>query len=89
MLDWFNLILIALVLLIVVFIARAIRKTTGELSQSGLSGEEARRLAEQIRKRDVRCPQCDRQSSAMLGMKNRYKCDTCNHEFEGPEHMPV
>ena len=88
MFDWFNLLLISFVLLVVVFIALAIRKTMGEMTRSGISGDEARRLAEEIRSRDVRCPRCDRQSSALLGTNNRYKCDTCNHEFEGPEHMP-
>ena len=88
MFDWFNLMLITFVLLVVVFIALAIRKTMGEIARSDISGDEARRLAAEIRRRDIRCPRCDRQSSALLCTKNRYKFDTCNHEFEGPEHMP-
>ena len=88
MFDWFNLVLIAFVLLIVGVIVIAIRKTMGEITQSGMSGDEARKLAQQIRERDVRCPRCDRQASALLGTKNQYKCDTCNHTFEGAEHMP-
>jgi len=88
MFDWFNLVIIAFVLLIVGVIVLAIRKTMGEITQSGMSGDKARKLAQQIRERDIRCPRCDRQASALLGTKSQYKCDTCRHTFEGPEHMP-
>ncbi len=89
MFDWFNLVLITSVLLVVVFIVLAIRKTMREVTRSDVSGDEARKLAELIRARDIRCPRCNRQSSALLGTEDSYKCDTCNHEFKGPEHIPV
>jgi DNA-directed RNA polymerase subunit RPC12/RpoP len=87
MLDWFNITLIALVLGIVSFIVLAVRKTINQIKKTGVSGEDTRKLAKRIRERDVRCPRCNRQSSAVLGTQNRYKCDSCWHEFEGPEHM--
>ncbi|WP_457575779.1 hypothetical protein [Desulfomarina sp.] len=86
MFDWFNLLLLAVVLLIVGFIAIAVRMTLGEMKGAGLRGDDARRYAEEIRKRDIKCPRCSRQSSALLGTGNRYKCDTCNYVFEGPVH---
>ena len=89
MLDWFNITLIALVLGIVALIVFAVRKTINQIKESGVSGEDARKLAKRIRERDVRCPRCNRQSSALLGTQNRYKCDSCYHEFEGPEHMSL
>lgn len=87
MFDWFGLMLIALVLLVLAFIVSAIRKTMREVTQSGVSGDEARKLAELIRAQDTRCPRCGRQSSALLGTEDRYKCDTCNHVFEGSKHI--
>ncbi len=88
MFDWFNLLLITFVLLVVGFIAIAVRKTMGEVRHSGVTGDAARRLAEEIRKRDIVCPRCSRQSSSLLGTGNKYKCDTCNYVFEGPAHQP-
>ena len=89
MLDWFSIGLIASVLLAVVFVLFAIRRMMGEITGSGVSDDEARKLAELIRARDIRCLRCNQQSSALLGTKNRYKCDLCNYEFEGPEHIEV
>jgi len=88
MFDLFNLLLLSMVLLVVGFIVFAIRKTLSEISKPGLSGDEARKLAQRIRQRDIRCPGCNRQSSALLGTDTKYKCDTCNYEFDGPNHMP-
>ena len=91
MLNWFNIILGIMVVAIVVFIVRAVRKTKAEIYK-GLGPEPGERRIRQaikeIRERDIRCPHCGRQSSAMLGTGNKYKCDTCNHEFEGPSHIP-
>ncbi len=84
--DWFNLLLITIILLVVGFIALAVRRTMGEMKGAGLSGDDARRLAEEIRKRDIKCTRCGRQSSALLGTGNKYKCDTCNYVFEGSVH---
>lgn len=56
MLDGFNLALISIVLLIVLFIILAIRRTMSKITQSGLTRDEARRLAERIRGRDIECP---------------------------------
>ena len=89
MLDWFNLLLLFLILVIVGFIVIAIRKTMMKMPLPGESGDEARKLAERIRQRDVRCPRCKQQSSALLGTETQYKCDSCNFVFEGPEHIPL
>jgi ribosomal protein L37AE/L43A len=89
MLDLFNIVLIVIVLAIIGFIVYAVRRTMAQIGKSGVSGEKARDLAKQIRERDVRCPRCNRQSFALLGTGNQWKCESCNHEFEGPDHMPM
>ncbi len=89
MFDWFNLLLMAMVIIVVGFIVFSIRKTIGSMTKSGVSGDEARKLAARIRERDIRCPRCSRQSSALLGTETKYKCDSCNYEFEGPNHISV
>lgn len=87
MLNGFNLLLLALVVVIVAFIVIAVRKTMGEMTKAGVTGEDARELAKRLRERDVRCPRCNGQSSALLGTDTRYKCDSCHFEFEGPSHL--
>jgi DNA-directed RNA polymerase subunit RPC12/RpoP len=91
LLDWFNIILGIMVVAIVGFIVYAIRKTKAEIYR-GLGPEPGERRMKQvikeIRERDIRCPHCGRQSFAMLGTGNRYKCDTCHHEFEDVDHIP-
>jgi transposase-like protein len=89
MLDWFNLLLLAMVLLVVGFIVFGIRKTLAEVRESGVSGNEARELAKRIRERDIRCPRCKGKAFGLLGTKVKYKCHSCNYVFEGPEHIPV
>jgi transposase-like protein len=83
--DWFDIALGAMVIAIAGAIVLAVRKTKAEIDR-GLgpapTERDMKRRIRQIRARDVRCPRCGRQSHAMLGMKNRYKCDTCNHAFE-------
>ena len=88
MLDWFNIAIIALVVGIVAAIIFSLRKTMAQIKASGLSGEDARQMAERIRARRVKCPQCERNSHALLGTGNQWKCEVCNHEFEGPDHLP-
>ena len=96
MLDLFYVAILALIVTIVAFIVRAVRLTNASISRAGrempLSRPDvARRLAEQIRSRDVRCTRCGQPAVAMLGTENRYKCENemCSLEFEGPAHFPA
>jgi DNA-directed RNA polymerase subunit RPC12/RpoP len=94
MLDLFTLSLVVLVVTIVAFIVRAVRLTNDSIARASrdvpLSRPDvARRIAEEIRARDVRCPRCGAHASAMLGTEHRYKCDACAQEFDGPAHIPT
>ena len=90
MLDWFNIVLAVMVIVIVGFIVRAVRKTKAEIDK-GLGPAPSERNMEraimEIHERDVECPRCGSQTFAMLGTDNRYKCDACNYEFEGAPHI--
>ncbi len=88
MLDWFNIAIIVLVVGIVVAIIFSLRKTMAQIKESGITGEDARKLAKRIRERKVKCPRCERHSHALLGTGNQWKCEVCHHEFEGPDHLP-
>jgi hypothetical protein len=91
----FNLVLAALVATVVVMIVRAVRLTKATIAQASrdlpLSRPDvATRLAERIRERRVACERCGRDDTfAMLGTDTRWKCDSCQHEFEGPAHLPT
>jgi hypothetical protein len=96
MFDLFNLALLALIVTVVWFIARAVRLTNRSIARAGrdipLSRPDvAERVAEQIRSRDVPCARCGQPTFAMLGTRTRYKCenDRCGLEFEGPAHIPT
>lgn len=75
---------------IVVFIISVVRKTKAQI-EKGLDPAPSERNMEkaikEIRERDVECPRCRRQTFAMLGKENSYKCDSCNYEFEGKTHI--
>ena len=92
MLNWFNLILVVIVVGIVLFIIKAIRQTKAEIDQRlkdvpiDRRDEVATKLAEKIRSQDVRCTRCGKQTFNMSGTTNMYKCYSCNYEFEGPTH---
>ncbi|GEM_PF-2980753 len=90
MLDWYYIILGMMVVVIVGFIVKAVRMTNAEIyKKMGPMPSEWRmkKAIEEISKRDIQCPRCGKQTFAMLGTKNRYKCDICNYEFEGAEHI--
>jgi ribosomal protein L37AE/L43A len=89
MFNLFTIVFAVLVLAIIGFIVYAVRRTMGQIEKSGVSGEKARDLARRIRELDVRCPRCTRQAFALIGTGNQWKCDSCNHEFEGPDHLPL
>ena len=88
-LDLFNIVLFALVLVVIGFIVYAVRRTMTQIEKTGVSGEKARDLAKRIRELDVRCPRCNLQSFALLETGNQWKCESCNYVFEGPDHMPL
>ena len=48
----------------------------------------ARQLIDAIRAREVPCARCGRSTVAILETRNRYRCETCLFEFEGPAHIP-
>ncbi len=92
--DVFNLILVMVVGAVFLFIIKAVRQIKSDMDRR-LRGvdpakrkEFAEKLAGQIRDRDIKCTRCGKQSFALLGTGNQYKCHTCNFEFEGPAHFP-
>ena len=94
--DPFYLLIAALLVTIVAFMVRAVRLTKASIARAGrdipLSQPDVvRRVVDQLRSVDVRCPRCGQPTFAMLGTRNRYKCenDMCRFEFEGPEHFPT
>ena len=87
MFDWFNLVLLAIILAVTGFIAYAIRMMLKKISKVQVSRGDALSLARQIRERRIHCPRCYRQSSALLATDTKYKCDSCHSEFEGPPHL--
>ena len=92
--DSLTIILAAIVVAVLFFIVRAIKQTRAEIDQRFENMDPARRetlykdLAAAIRSRDVRCARCPGQAFALVGTGNRYKCHSCNFEFEGPPHIP-
>lgn len=93
LIDLFNVSLALLVLAIVAFVVRAVGLTKASISNASrhlnlTQPEVARRLVEEIRARNVPCERCGQQTFAMLGTGDRYKCETCHVEFQGPPHMP-
>jgi len=72
-----------------------VRQTKTDIDE-GLKGvgpakrtEYYEELAEQIRSQDIRCMRCQGQAFAMLGTDNKYKCHSCDFEFEGLPHIPA
>jgi DNA-directed RNA polymerase subunit RPC12/RpoP len=93
MINWFNIILAFTVIAIILFIVNAIKKTKADTDKRfrGTNPSERERIMkkrmEEIRNRDIRCSRCGEQTFALLGTGNKYKCYTCNHVFDGPEHI--
>jgi DNA-directed RNA polymerase subunit RPC12/RpoP len=93
MFDWFTIILALMVLSIVLVIVNAVKRTKTEIDERFKRStptereRDMRKLADEICSRDVRCSRCGEQAIALLGTGNKYKCETCNHEFDGPEHI--
>jgi ribosomal protein L37AE/L43A len=78
-------------------IVRAVRQVNAQI-EGKLRGIDPRKreaimreMAAQARSRvnRVKCPRCGGLAFAMLGRDPWWKCDTCNWEFEGLEHLPV
>lgn len=92
-----NISVVVLVGGIVWAIVRSVRQVNSQI-QGKLRGvdprkreEVARALAAQVRSRvnRVKCPRCGGLAFAMLDRDPWWKCDTCNWEFEGLEHLPM
>jgi len=94
MFDGFNLILVVVIGAVVLSIVKAVRQVKSDVDRRlrgvdpAKRNEFAEKLAGQIRSRDIKCTRCGKQSYALLGTGNQYKCHTCNFEFEGPSHFP-
>jgi len=83
----------AIAVVIVAFIARAVRLTNASIALASrrvdlTNPDVARLVASALRERELPCPQCGQETFALLGVEHRYKCDSCNFEFEGPAHIP-
>ncbi|HEY5617667.1 MAG TPA: hypothetical protein VIK60_06960 [Vicinamibacterales bacterium] len=94
--DLFYLLIAALLVTIVALMVRAMRLTKASIARASrdipLSRPDVvRRVVDHMRSVDVRCPRCGQPTFAMLGTRNRYKCenDMCRFELEGPEHFPT
>jgi ribosomal protein L37AE/L43A len=92
-----NISVIVLVAGIVWSIVRSVRQVNAQI-EGKLRGidprkreDVARELAAQVRARvnRVKCPKCGGLAFAMLDRDPWWKCDSCNWEFEGPEHLPL
>jgi ribosomal protein L37AE/L43A len=83
-----------IVVVIIAFIVRAVRLTNAAVTAASqdlhLSNPDAARsLVDRTREREVPCPRCGNDTSLRLGPENRYKCDTCDLDFEGPAAFRV
>ncbi len=90
----FNIMLALTILVVVVFIIRAVKQTKSELDKK-LEGvnrldrdEMAKKMVKEMQERAVRCPKCQGQTNALLGTDDEYKCISCNHKFTGPAYIP-
>jgi ribosomal protein L37AE/L43A len=86
-----------LVAAIVWAIVRSVRQVNAQI-EGKLRGVDPRKrealmreLAARVRSQanEVRCPRCKGMAFAMLDRDPWWKCDSCNWEFEGPEHLPM
>ena len=87
--DWFWGLVGLFILAIAFFIVRAVRITLGEVRRNAAArpGMDPRALADEIRSRRVPCPRCGGESFFLLATGNRYRCESCRREFEGPDHL--
>jgi ribosomal protein S27AE len=91
--DLFFVLLAVLVVVIIAFVVRAVRLTNASIATASrlvnLTNPDAvRSLVDRIRERESTCPRCGAETFALLGTENRYKCDLCNLDFEGPPPIP-
>jgi ribosomal protein S27AE len=82
-----------IVTMIAVFIVGAVRLTQASLSAASrhvdlTNPDVARSVADEIRRREVPCPQCGGETFALLGTGNRYECEICHLTLTGPAHIP-
>jgi ribosomal protein S27AE len=75
-------------------IARAVRLTKATIERARPSvalsqPDQVERAVDRLRRIDVRCPRCGEQTVAMLGTRNRYRCEQCAVELDGPEHLAI
>ena len=91
--DLFYVSLMAVIVVVVIaFIVRAVRLTNVSLATASrhlnlTNPDVARSLVDRICRLDLPCPRCGHDTFTLLGTENRYKCDTCDFDFEGPAHI--
>jgi hypothetical protein len=91
--DGFWVLVALIAVAIVAVIVRAVRLTNASMAEGfprvdSHNARAAWALVNQIRGRDLPCPRCGQDSLALLGTGNRYQCDSCAFEFDGPAHIP-
>jgi transposase-like protein len=89
--DWTLIVSGILVLVIVIFIFRAVRQVKAKIERKlGPAPSEMamKQLLDQIKSRELpKCPRCQNETLAMLETDSRYKCESCQFEFDGPPHF--
>ena len=92
-LDPFYVSLGIIVVVIAAFIVRAVRLTNASIAMASrsvnlTSPDVAKSIIDQIRGRELPCPQCGGPTFALLGTANHYECESCHFAFEGAAHIP-
>jgi hypothetical protein len=90
--DLFYAVLAVIVVVIVAVIVRAVRLTNASIATASQNlhlrnPDAARSLGDRIRERELPCPQRGDEMFARLNTENRYQCDACDADFEGPPHI--
>ncbi|MGH8015392.1 MAG: hypothetical protein ACREBV_04310 [Candidatus Zixiibacteriota bacterium] len=89
--GWFYLIPTIICLVIAYFIYDAVKKTKTKMEKKlGPAPSELamRQMLEEIKKRDLpKCPRCNCEAFAILETDSKYKCESCQYEFEVVLHI--
>jgi transposase-like protein len=88
----FGLVVAVLILVIAFVIVRSVRTVLFDVDKQTKGVPRSRRdevmrsMIERLQKLDVRCPRCGQETFLVFGSLDRYKCESCRHEFSGPPH---
>ncbi|MGH9460758.1 MAG: hypothetical protein ACRD1X_06045 [Vicinamibacteria bacterium] len=92
----FDITLAVLIVVIVLFIVKAVRQTRGQIDHHLRGTDPHRRddigrdMIARIREEAdrVKCARCGGSTFMLLGTENQYQCESCATTFEGPPHLP-